>query len=247
MQQKPALILLALAIVGAAVWFFTKPNPVGTTLRIREIAARGLAEELVRAELVPSQPSGTRVLVLSNPFTQRANIAKSISDMEQAALTGVWEVLGGGISGGAVAFPELKPEAQQNPAALLTGIETTTPVSFLVTPDAFDKVIKQHADCVVVVSLIGLPGELEACEAWKPASPVKFALLLPDFRSITDSATVVQAVKSGKLVAFVLAKPGAPDNNVPASGDWKEEFERRFQLVTAANVEQVLQSMPNLF
>lgn len=242
MQPKPAAILLLLLLAGGGIWFFTKPSPVGTTLRIREIAARGLAQELVR-----SQPSGTCVLALSNPFTQRADVAKAIAEMEQAGLAGIREGLGTQLPVGAVAFPELKAEAQQNPAALLTGIETTTPVSFLVVSDAFDKVIKQHADCTVVVSLIGLPGELAACEAWKPASPVKFALLLPDFRSIADSATILQAVKSGKLVAFVLRKPGAPDNNVPASGDWKEEFERRFLLVTAANAEQVLQSMPNLF
>lgn len=242
MQQKPAVILLLLLLAAGGTWFFTRPNPVGTTLRIRAIAARGLAEELVR-----SQPSGTRVLVLSNPFTQRQEVAKAIAEMEQAGIDGIREGLGVNLPVGAVVFPELKPEAQQNPASLLTGVETTTPVSFLVAPDAFDKVLQQHADCAVVVSLIGLPGELEACEAWKPASPVKFALLLPDFRSITDSPTILQAVKSGKLVAFVLPKPGAPDNNVPASGDWKEEFERRFQLVTAANVEQVLQSVPNLF
>ena len=40
--------------------------------------ARGLAEELVR-----SLP-GSKMLVLSNPFTQRADIAKAIADMEQA-------------------------------------------------------------------------------------------------------------------------------------------------------------------
>ena len=242
MQQKPAVILLLLLLTAGGIWFFTKHNPVGTSLQIREFAARGLAEELVR-----TQPSGTRTLVLSNPFTQRADVAKAIAEMEQAGLAGIRDGLGTQLTVGAVVFPELNAEAQQNPAALLTGIETTTPVSFLVAPDAFDKLIKQHSDCTVVISLIGLPGDLAACEAWKPASPVKFALLLPDFRSITDSATILQAMKSGKLVAFVLPKPGAPDNNVPAAGDWKEEFERRFQLVTAANVEQVLQSMPNLF
>lgn len=242
MSQKSLLLSVLLVAGAAAGWYFTKPSAVGTTLRVREVAARGLAGELVR-----SQPSGTKVLVLSNPFTQRADVAKAIAEMEQAGMAGVREGLGTQLVLGATVFPELKPEAQQNPADLLTGIETTTPVSFLVAPDAFDKAIKQHTDCSVVVSLIGLPGELAACETWKPASPVKFALLLPDFRSITDSAAVVQAVKSGKLVAFVLPKPGAPDNNVPTSGDWKAEFERRFILVNASNVEQVLQSMPNLF
>lgn len=242
MSQKSLLVLLLVLIGAGGGWHFLKPTAIGTTLRVREVAARGLAEELIR-----NQPSDTRVIIFSNPFTQRADVPKPVAEMEHAGLAGIRDGLGTQLAVGAVVFPELKAEAQQNPAALLTGIETTTPVSFLVAPDAFDKLIKQHADCTVVISLIGLPGELAACEAWKPASPVKFALLLPDFRSITDSATILQAMKSGKLVAFVLPKPGAPDNNVPAGGDWKAEFERRFQLVNAANVEQVLQSMPNLF
>lgn len=242
MSQKSLLLSILLLAGAAAGWYFTKPNPVGTTLRVRELAAQGLAEELVR-----SQPSGTKVLILSNPFTQRPDVANAIDEMEKAGMAGLTDGLEGKLPIGAVAFPELKPEAQQNPAALLTGIETTTPISFLIAPDAFDKAVKEHADCTVVISLIGLPGELAACEAWKAASPVKFALLLPDFRSITDSATIVQAMKSGKLLAFVLPKPDAPANNVPASGDWKADFERRFILVNASNVEAVLQEQKNLF
>lgn len=175
MQQKPALIFLVLAIVGAAAWFFTQADPQGTALLTRELAARGLAEELVR-----SLP-GSKILVMSNPFTQRADIAKAIADMEQAGLAGLRAGLGTKITIGAVAFPELRPEARENPAALLSDVETTTPLSFLVAPDGFDKLIKQHGDCAVVVSLIGLPVELNECQAWN-ASSSKFALLLPDFR-----------------------------------------------------------------
>lgn len=242
MSQKSFLLSILLLAAVAAGWFFTRPGAVGTTLRVREIAARGLAGEVVR-----SQASGTKVLVLSNPFTQRPEVAKAIDEMEKAGMAGLIDGLKGKLPLEAVAFPELKPEAVQNPAAVLTGIETTTPLSFLIAPDAFDKAIQQHPDCNLVISLIGLPGDLATCGAWKASSPVKFALLLPDFRSITDSATIVQAVKSGKLVAFVLPKPGSPDNNVPANADWQSEFDRRFVLVSAANVEQVLHGAKNLF
>lgn len=241
MQQKPALIFLALAIVGAAVWFFTRADSQGTALQTRELAARGLAEEIVR-----SQP-GSRMLVLSNPFTQRPDIAKAIADMEQAGLAGLRAGLGTKATIGAVAFPELRPEARENPAALLSDVETTTPLSFLVAPDAFDKLIKLHGDCAVVVSLIGLPAELNQCEAWNAAAPTKFALLLPDFRGIADAPAVIKAVKSGKLVAFVLPKLGAPASDAPVGKDWKAEFAKRFVLVTTANVEQVVATSPELF
>ena len=241
MQQKPALIFLALAIVGAAAWFFNQADPQGTALMTRELAARGLAEELVRV-----QP-GSKILVLSNPFTQRAGIAKAIADMEQAGLAGLRVGLGTKATIGAVAFPELRPEARENPAALLSDVATTTPLSFLVAPDAFDKLIKQHNDCPVVVSLIGLPVELKECQAWNVAASTKFALLLPDFREIADAPTIIKAVKSGKLVAFVLPKPGAPGRDAAVGKDWKAEFARRFVLVTAANVEQIVATSPELF
>lgn len=242
MQQKTGVFFLIVVVLGAGAWLLTRPNPAQSSLRIREIAARGLAEEIVRG-----QPSDSRVLVLSNPFTQRPDIAKAIAELEQAGVAGVREGLGTQLALGAVAFPELKPEALQNPVALLADVETSTPLSFLVTPEAFDKASHEHRDCTVLISLIGLPAELNQCAAWKASSPVKFALLLPDFRNIAESWTILQAVKSGKLVAFVLPKPGAPDNNVPVAGDWKSEFERRFVLVTAANVEQVVQGSPTLF
>jgi len=241
MQQKPALIFLALAIVGAAAWFFTQTDSQGAALQTREVAARGLAEELGRSQF------GSKILVMSNPYTQRPGIAKAIAGMEQAGLAGLRAGLGTKATVGAVAFPELRPEAQDNPAALLSDVETTTPLSFLVAPDAFDKLIKQHGDCAVVVSLIGLPVELNRCEAWNASASPKFALLLPDFRGIADAPAIIKAVKSGKLLAFVLPKPGAPASDAPLAKDWKAEFEKRFVLVTAENVEQVFEKSPELF
>lgn len=242
MQQKTGVVFLIVVALGAGAWILTRPNPEQASLRIREIAARGLAEEIVR-----TQPSNSRALVLSNPFTRRPDIAKAIAELEQAGVAGVRAGLGNKLAVGAVAFPELKPEAVENPAALLSGFETSTPVSFLVTPEAFDKAAREHSDCSVLISLVGLPADLNQCAAWKASSPVKFALLLPDFRNIADSRTVIQAMISGKLLAFVLPRPGAPDNNVPVAGDWKNEFEKRFMLVTTANVERVVESSPGLF
>lgn len=241
MQQKPAIIFLVAAVVLGVVWFFNQPDPVNSGLRIREVAARGLVEELGRAH------PGGRILVLSNPFAKQPGTAPEIVAIEQAGIAGVTAGAGKALTIGAVAVPELRPEARENPAAELAGVNTTTPISFLMTPDAIDKLVKQHADCGLVVSLVGLPEELGACQAWNAPGGPRFAFLLPDFRGIADGATIVQAVKSGKVVAFVLPKPGAPGNDGKVSGDFQAEFEKRFVLVTARNVDQVRQSWPTLF
>jgi hypothetical protein len=52
---------------------------------------------------------------------------------------------------------------------------------------------------------------------------------------------VQSALKSGKLAAFVQAKPGGSD------GAAAETFDKRFLLVTAQNLDQVLVDYPRLF
>jgi len=237
-RQTPLLIFVVLVAAGFAFWLYLKPDPQGNALRVREIATRGLAEYLARTY------PGKSALIISNPFTQRQDTAKAIVETEQAGIRGLREGFGTSIPVAAVAFPELKPEARQNPHALLADVETTTPLSYLVEPEAFDQLAANHANCDIIVSLIGLPLEVWRCEAWKAAGAPRFALLLPDLRIIGDASAVKSAVKSGKLAAFVLARPGAPGDDTAPGRDRKAEFEKRFLLVTAENVEQVMQAHP---
>jgi hypothetical protein len=240
-RHTPALSFLLLVAVAYGLWFALKPDPEGNALRTREFATRGLAEHLAR-----TQP-GKRALVISNPFTQRKGTARGILQMEEAGIRGLRKGFAGKVTMGEVVFPELKPGALENPRAQITDADTTTPLSYLVATDGFDKLARQHADCEILVSLIGLPAELNECEAWKSPGAPRFALLLPDLRVLGDTAAVQAAVKSGKLAAFVVRKPGAPDDGAPPGRDFKSEFEKRFVLVTAENVDQVLQTHPGLF
>jgi hypothetical protein len=239
-RQTPALVFAVLVAAGFSLWFFLKPDPQGNALRVREIATRGLAEHLARTY------SGKKALIVSNPFTQQTGTAKAIVETEQAGIRGLREGFGASISVAAVVFPELKPEARENPRALLVDVETSTPLSYLVEPEAFDQLAGKHANCEIIVSLIGLPFEVARSEAWKAAGAPRFALLLPDLKIIGDASAVKSAVKSSKLVAFVLVRPGAPGDDVTPGRDWKAEFEKRFLLVTAENVEQVMQAHPGL-
>src|SRR6185503_5314897 len=98
--------------------FFLKPDPQGNAFRAREIATRGLADYLARTH------AGKKALIVSNPFTQRKDTAKAIVEMEQAGIRGLREGFGNRIPVAAVAFPQLKPGAEDNPRALLAGVET---------------------------------------------------------------------------------------------------------------------------
>lgn len=240
-RHLPALAFVLLVGAGLGAWIFFKPNPHGNAMQVRAIATRGLAEHLVLVY------AGKQALVVSNPFSGQPGAPRHIVQAEEAGVRGLRDGFAGKVSIAAVVFPELKPEALVNPRALLGETDTTTPLSYLVSTDAFDQLARQHPGCELIVSLIGLPVELNRCESWTAPSGPKFALLLPDLRIIGDTAAVEAALKSGRLAGFVLRKPGAPGDDSAPSKDFRTEFERRFVLVTPANLEQVRQVHPALF
>jgi hypothetical protein len=236
-RSFPVLVALCFA-AGIALWFFLRSDAHDHALTARELATRTLAEYL--AQRYPGQ----HALLVSNPFTENHGATKDILAMEQAGIAGVQKGLGGKVTLKAIAFPELKPEARTNPRAFLIDAETTTPISYLVSPDAFDKLATQHPDCDLLISLVGLPAALHEVQCWRDPR-LHFALLLPDLRFVGDAAAVRQAVDSGKLIAFVLNKPGAPD--LRSAPKQKTDFAERFLLVTRENIEQVLARYPQLF
>jgi len=241
---KRALILIAgiAAVIGCAWFAWLRPSaPQRDALQTREIATRGLAEHLAR--VFP----GRRALVISNPFTQQSNLPREMRDMEDAGLRGLKQGFGDKVSLGAVAFPALKPEAKDNPRAVFIDPETTTPLSYLVADDAFNKLAQQYPDCDLIVSLIGLPTNLRSVQCWQNQDGPKFALLLPDLRVIGDRAAVRRSLESGKLVAFVLAKPSAAGTKQLSTGEFKTDFERLFLLVTRENAEASVRTFPQLF
>lgn len=239
-RQWTGIAFVAIVAAVLAARYFLGPDPHHDAQAAREIATRGLAEA------VAVRHAGKRAMILSNPFTQRPGIEKRIVQMEEAGLRGLRSTLEGRVAIGAVVHPELRPEARENPRAVHIDPETTTPLSYLVATDAFDRAVQGHPDCEVVISLIGLPVELEKCDAWKREGSPVFALLLPDLRMVGGADAVVAAVKAGKLTAIVLRRPDGVADGVPPGKDFKAEFERRFVLVTRENAEEVARKWPGL-
>ena len=228
-------------LAGLAAWWFFRETPQRNTLRTRELATWGLADHLART--LP----GRRVVVLSNPFVQRSETAAAVREAEAAGLRGLKRGFGPALALEAVAFPPLKPGAETNPRAFFIDPETTTPLSYLVAPDAFDRVVQAHPQSELVISLIGLPVDLGRVACWRGEGPPRFALLLPDLRLIGDVAVLRGALARGKIAALVLARPGAPDAQLAPQGDLAAEFERRFVLVTSNSLEQIARTYPGLF
>ena len=70
---------------------------------------------------------------------------------------------------------------------------------------------------------------------------------MPDLRLLGDPETVQASFRSGKILGAILNRPGAPAELTAIESDPHREFARRFLLVTATNLDDVLTAYPGLF
>ena len=245
LNMKRVVSVLCGLVAAAALWFlYSRFHGAAwrPALSSREVATRILASHL--AQRYP----GAKVLVVGNPFTQRSGQASEIYAFEEASVQGLRTGFGGAPEAVKVVYPDLRPQFLQNPQSVFVDPKTTTPLSFLVADDAFDRLLAADPERQVVVTLIGVPVNLRDTQAWRNPESRHLALLFPDWRFLGNQADIVTAFKSGKLAAAVVNKPGAVGLSSPVSaGDVRGEFDRRFLLVTSDNIEKMFASYPRAF
>jgi hypothetical protein len=220
------VFIAVLVLAGAVFLWLHEWNPARSE--------RAYATQLL-ADFVKTAARPKAVLVIGNPFADAPNRPAEVAQFETAGIAGLHA--GFGAIPLKVGHPKIKPAVLADPTAIQIDPNSPTPLSFIVESAAFDELIKANPDCDVVVSLIGLPVNLSGMETWtRPGAP-RFALLLPDWRMVGDAAAIEKAFTSGKLVAAVVARPGA------AEVDPKQ----RYQVINASNVVETLGAAPTLF
>ena len=243
--MKISTLVTFLLLISAAALIIWRLHPLWrgdqAVLQARTVAARVLAEELARR-----QP-GAQALAIGNPYTQDAGRRADIYAFEKAGLLGVRQGLQGRIRLKTVAFPTLKPGAREDPRAVPIAPACRTPLSYLVAPDAFDALAREHADCHLFVSLIGLPAGIAQTPLWQTYGAPVFGLLLPDLRLLGTPAAIEEAFRSGRIVAAVIDKPGASTAPAAPDTDYHAVFDQLFLLLTADNVGETLRKYPALF
>lgn len=221
-RRNIALASGAVAVAVAALACLVRPSgPKSIAL-----AARQQAMELLGAHIAKVRPE-CKVLVLSNPFTKQSGYFNEKSQYERVGISGLRQGLGKR-SLVTVVFPEIRTEYSANPQSVAIPADCRTPLSFLVQPASVDQLAEAHAECRVIVSLIGLPDGVDRLKIWEEKDPRCFALLLPDLRLLGPPNAAVQAFQRGKILAAVV-----------------EDSESGHPLVvTKENVAEVLQRQP---
>jgi len=243
MKAKPVLVAVLLVAAAVMGWrmFRTQDRVVrGRALDRREIALR------VLGEYVAQQTPGQTALIVANPFGRMPGQPPEVRAFEEAAIRGLKDGWGDRIRLAGVDYPELSSAARQNPASVPLPPDVTTPLSFMTAEGAWDALASKHPDAGLWVSVIGLPAGVQALESWRRPTP-RIALLLPDLRLVGDANAIAAAFVSGKIVAAVLNRPGAPPETAGLERDFRAEFEARFLLATATNIEDLIQVFPTLF
>ena len=222
-HRKWITFAIALAIIVGAAFLFNRTNRA--PLSHREIAAQVLAEHLKKTAAPKS------VIVISNPFAEQAGRGADAYTFQKASEDGLRRGFGSEVEL-KIAFPKLKGAA----GSVHSDPNVTTPMSYLVTDDSFDELVRENPNGDIFISLIGLPMNTLSMLA----NQKRFAFVLPDFKLLGDPGSVRQVFKSGKVAAAVIPKPGAPPADAISASDYKAEFEKRFILVTPQNVDQHL-------
>jgi hypothetical protein len=240
-MKNKALGFVALGLLLVVGWFVLKyPKKEQRQALVQRQAATYILGEFL-AKKFPSD----KVLIASNPFTLLSGRPRAIYQFETAGIDGLKEAFGQKVVY-KVVFPELRSGAVEHPETLYVDPQSKTPLSFLFTNEAFDKLFRADKDYHICATLIGVPSNLAKTASWRDPQ-LKFALLLPDWRLFGNSESIRIAFKSEKIVAAVVSRPDLPAESNSNDHDYHRIFDGHFLLITAANCDKLLTQYGNLF
>lgn len=201
----------------------------------------------VLGQTIAAAAPGARVLVVGNPFARLPGADPSLVSAEAEAVRGLRRGWADRAEWLGERCPELSAAARVDPGSVPLPPGATTPLSFLTERGAWDRLREAEPSATVWVSLIGVPADLLETRAWQDPAGPRWVLYLPDLRPLGGREAVRAAFQEGRLLAVVWKRPGSPPESEAPAADPREEFDRRYLLVTAATLDAVMAAWPGLF
>lgn len=238
------------AVVAALVQLFGGGQLPGDNVICIERAYQRIGAQKLGAYLAETFP-GTRVLIVKEP-EPASGPASSMLDGSSALIEGLRAGLGDEVTIVAEVAPEI-PKAiftsfqgeagMEGMAPAEDGMgQMLPPTEFWFTAAVFDKLVEKYKDqCDLVVSTIGLPMDLRGMKYWRMRTAPKLALANG---SVYELRT---AIKKDRVAAAVTYNPDCPFELKMPPSNLDEAFDKRFLLVTAANVDEIASKYSELF
>lgn len=117
--------------------------------------------------------------------------------------------------------------------------KTFMPMSEVMKPEDFDKVVMKHPACNIIISLIGLPQKTKATNVLN--NPNKHVALL--MANLYDHASLIS---NGKIVAGIIWTHKPNFDVPPVKENIQESFNIRYLLVTPQNIKELCKKFPDL-
>ncbi len=113
----------------------------------------------------------------------------------------------------------------------------------IMTAEDFDYVIDKHHNCEIVVSIIGMPKDVEKMKIWAQEDYVR-----PKIALMNSSTKYLESAIRGKyVVASVHYIPGFKPTKKALPSDPEAVFKQRYILVTPENIEQIKRTYEKMF
>lgn len=170
---------------------------------------------------------GKKALIVVEKNYEKSNRQKEMVD-------GLKDGMGSAITVEAIDYVKVPPpEGITNPEEL-----EMMPMWEMMKAEHFDNLIKEHQNCNLIISLIGLPYDVGEMSIWtmEPKDRPNVALLFADVHALK------RAIKADYLVALTY-KPGVKFSEDPAPKDPQKAFDQRYIILSKDNVDSVDSNM----
>jgi hypothetical protein len=118
------------------------------------------------------------------------------------------------------------------------------PEDMYFTAENFDAMVEQHKSCDMIVTLIGLPMDMQAMKFWH-IDPAERPKLVVAFGSVYELMAPIEADFVSAAVSYNPKYEYDEKEEVPE--DYTEAFNRRYLLIDAANIKQIHAENPGMF
>ena len=226
--------------VGMAHFFFRGKNPVDEhPIKVQEWHFASIAAQRMGVYLVEQQ-AATKALVVM-PFELRTS-----NERRKAMMDGLGKALGEKITVVKIVDPPMPPavktayESRMNPDMEQQEIPDFT---LWFTAAYFDRLLQENpGDYTLVISLAGLPEDAANMRCIREKRGLKFATTFSPLFKLHP------LMKDGHLIADVQQHPSPnPEAEPPDDEALIPSFDRRYLLITPANMAELKQKYPDLF
>jgi hypothetical protein len=225
-------VIALLLAVSAMVLHVIGPRMGQGKLREKEEQYQYIAHKFLGQEIATRHKGAKILMIRYSPPGTGPGVGRN-----SAIMSGLKDGMGTAVS--------IEREEMLRPQMDMTEMDMMDDPRGMLTAEKFDQIMEDNPDCTVVLSLVGLPYNIQEMKYWKKIEDEEEVPKL-----VLVNAHVYElkkAIKFGFISIVLQNKPTRYDWEAAVPKDEKEAFDGRFILITKDSVDELATTYPNLF